>query len=643
MTEGAPESSGMEQQAKPKELSEIFSGVEAEILQQISATIGFRIAPDPKAGPNDVGYSTDLQRKIIYYNPHTIDALAPFRKFAFFAHEFGHHFPDVVAFQDACRRLMPVAEQLLPEEIGKKREILHNIENVLADLLLESAMPENASVVTQELFTACFRQNRGITFLELTNESGDTTRLDDFTNSDRTTFPWKQSELEDMPAYAQFLHFHLVAPFFKNGLPPIEMVAPSIAELYPTMKMTFQEMMNVHTPGDRKSSIFIDTVRTFSALLQERLEQIRNSSGSLSDALGEFEKEMGKLTVLIEGLTAPGKDANAGSPGIIISADSLTEEQRQQLRDLLGNQSSIDKQFLEKEAAALGMTPDMYKMFLDTCERYKPQINSLTKTLTDFVLREYKKTTARNQPNGYMVTPGREVETFHRLRSGETRPSTMIGRKYVLHPKTLQLYKLLDTSSSMDEDLEGTLGFYTVVTKAAFNIQEELRTNAAQYDLKRLVNAPVELEITGFAGNPFLIIPLTPNLNIKDLARGFVHIVETTRRGGWTDDARALEFEYHRMRTKDPRTLKILSMITDGEGRGSGVEPILRQIEEDKSIHFMVNGIGKNGDAIVEYYLQKFRPAYFYHVFAAASQTVEEAVPKNIAFIENSIKHFFQP
>ncbi len=629
------------QLAVPRDLTDLFGPVELQLLNQIADTVGFRIEPDPKAGPDDVGYKTDLISRTIYFNPHTVWKLPAFRRLAFFLHELGHHWPPVTAFQDACVRLMPIAEQLLPADMAHKRKFLHSIENTLADLLLESAIPQGTQVVTQQLFSSCFTQNRGITFLEGKNVPNSQERLQQFEKDDRKIFPWDREEFQ-VPAYAQFSNLPLVAPFFSNGLPPPDFVAPSVASRYPMLTHLFAQMMNPTIAGDQKAPLFIDFVKELAPLIEERLEQIRNTEGSIADAFGEFEDEVGDLIVALDRVSAPGQTvAGSGENARIITSGSLSAEQRKALQVLMGRTAGIQDSELQREADRMGMTLDLYKRFLQTCEQYDGYIRSLTETLTKFVLREYRKDFIRHQPTGFMVTPGREVETYRRLRAGETRPRTMIDRRHVLNPKSLQLWQLVDTSSSMWGDIEGTLGYYTIVTRAAFNIHEELHKNPAKYDLRRVQSAPLEFGATGFDSYPYPLIPLTPAVSLRALGQAYSHIYERTQIGGSTSDERALRYQHERMRVGSPQTLKILSMLTDGAGQGDQLEPILRQIEEDKSIHFLVNGVGDQGSSVEQFYLKKFRPAHFYHVFAASSRTVEQAIPKTIAFYEQSIRHFF--
>lgn len=630
--------------SSPQWMEQLFSGAELVLLDQISETVGFRIAPAPGAKPDDVGFMTDMGRKIIYFNPHTVHSLPVFRRFAFFAHELGHHFPDVVEFQDECGKLKAAAAGLIPDVVKKKDELVENSINVLADVLLESTIPERREIQTGQLIKACFRQNRGLTMVG--HEEGSEARMKEFEDSERKVYPWEDQK--ELPRYCQYMNLCLIAPFF--GLPAPDLVSPHVAALFPSLQYIFDHMTDHRVNGAQKTDLFIRYMRDISQLIDQDIEELKRTSRDLLNDMAEFEDELTSNITKVNQITEPGEkkgDTESSAPPSGTPAankpdpDRIRSAQRAALEGLMSGSGSLMDEEIREKAALLGIRPEIYKLFLELTQQFSAEIEAFTAVLAKFVLQDFRHGLIQNVKDGFMVRPGREVETFLRQRMGEDRPATLLDRKRVLNPRSLQLYFLIDTSGSMAHDIYGTLGFFTIFAVSAMNIHKELRENARLYDLKRAPNHPLEIELTGFDHIPLVAVPLTKDIDLKTLVQGFQHIHDRTILGGGTDDARALRYEYSRMRVGDPRTLKILSMITDGAGQGNAVEPILRQIEEDRDIYFLVNGIGKHCDAVRAFYQSKFRPVHAYHVYADASDTVKIAIPKIIGLMNQWIMRFY--
>ena len=652
----------------PRSLDEILSPLHVALLNQISEVIQFRIEPNFDMKPGDTGFATDMRRKIIYYNPHTINDLPDYRRFACFAHELGHHFPSVVDLQDTCEKLSRICinhylKKILPNERICKKIVDSGI-NILADVLLEDSVPKDSEVITKDLFKQAFRQNRGVLFLEYPEmEIDDDEEIDEeelekmqetkelydkllqeFEDSGRKVFPWNKELLQSASPISQFTQLCLVAPFF--GLPPEDYVSPAVANLYPKLQLIFSALRNSSTSGSEKSIQLISYVECIAELLENEMENIEDADdinatiasiiAAIDGDLETAERVAAPLYIIVD--EGEG-DVNINGEG----GDSATAIAiRGQIEKGLNAANAADDALINQEASLLGVTPEILREYNATCSTYKSEIDELTKVLTEFVLQQFDVILCGGQRGGLMTEFGREGEAYMRALAGEESPPTDLNTVLARSPKTLQLYNLIDTSGSMSWDLGGTLGFFTIFSQAVLNIHEELKKRAGQYDLSLVSGAPLQVEMTGFDSSPKLIFPLTEDVTKKKLVQGYRTIKERTIRGGGTNDERALKFEYNRMKIKDPTCIKVLSMLTDGGGQGDGIEPILRQIEEDPSIYFMVNGIGEHGDLVRQYYQNKFRPTYYYHVSAHASATVQEAIQKNMRFLINCVRENFK-
>ncbi len=626
------------------DLEDIFSPIELGLLNQIAAVIQFQLRSRKKESPKSTGFSTNMVTREIFFDPDDVKKMEAYRAFAFFSHELGHHFPVVAETDKSFRQLYPLAMQLLPEALPNKAKFCHSVSNILLDVLLEDSIPRHGEIITRDLFKAAFRQNRGVTFLE--NAENPDQWLEEFEKSDRQVFPWEAVIKKDSQRISQMIGISLIAPFF--AYPDASLLNPDVAVYLDDLKNLFAELTNPKLKPNEKAHVYIQVIKIASALLEKDLDEAVEKAVDIEkillilwEKLSKLLKNADKVSIqLVDGTCSDGPssvviiDEHNIDPGIKLLLDNMAAK-----LDIV--QKSQEDDDIEEKARLYSVRPEIYRLFLGISEKYGAEIASLRDTFIKFILRDYRKQMVRGRKEGQMVGPGREVETYQRLLGGETCPATYLDRVNRPSPRSLQLYNLVDTSGSMVSDLEGTLAYYTIVTVAAKQIHDELRSNPARYDLKKIENDPVEIELVGFDSKPQLIISLAKRLTMYDLMQGFQAMHDNTIRGGGTDDARALKFEHSRMKLHKGRVLKILSMITDGGGQGDRVESILRQIEEDPGIYFFVNGVGAAAGMVKKFYADKFRPAYYYHVFAEESDNVEQAIPKLINFIRDSVKRHY--
>jgi len=627
------------------ELEDIFSSLEVGLLNQIASVAQFQLRAEKKTDPNSTGFSTNMTTREIFFDPEDIKKIAAYRAFAFFAHELGHHFPAVDECDKTFRKLYPLAVQLLPEALPNKQKFCHSISNILLDVLLEDVIPRHGEIITRDLFKAAFRQNRGVMCLEICDDSEKW--LEEFEKSDREKFPWEAIISKEDQRIYQLMNIALIAPFF--AYPDAKLLHPEVANHLDDIKNILAELTNPRLKSHEKAHVYIQFIKIASELLEVDLEDavstevdIESILKILWEKIAKLLEGMDKITIQIEEGGGCGNGPQivieVVDPGVNPAIQSLLDDMAARL-DIV-QQSTEEDEILEK-AKLYGVRPEVYKLFLGIQEKFGPEIASLRDTLVKFILRDFKKHNVRGQKEGSMIGPGREAETYQRLLNGETQPSTYIDRKNHPSPRSLQLYNLVDTSGSMISDLEGTMAFYEIVTLAVHQIQDELRRNASRYNVRKLEQSPVEIELVGFDWHPQLIISLARKLSMHEIMQGFQYLHDSTIDGGGTDDARALKFEHNRMKLHKRKVLKILSMITDGGGQGDRIEPILRQIEEDPSIFFIVNGVGAGAGMVKKFYSEKFRPAHYFHVYAEESGTVEEAIPKLINFIQDCIKRHY--
>jgi hypothetical protein len=625
-------------------LEDLFSPLEVTILNQVADVAHFRLVARPKK-EGETGFATNMRTREIYFDPAEVERMERFRAFAIFGHELGHHFPEVLRLDESFLKLRPIAQRLLPEAYPAKRKLCDALSNILLDVVLEDGIPKHSNIITEELFRAAFRQNRAIMMLE--NEENGDELIDKFEKSGRAEYPWEDALKKTDTRLSQFSHIALVAPFY--SYPDPELLHQDVAEHVPAIQALFNELLSSSLTPEQRAHVYIQFTKIVADLMEKDIDDATEYADDLDEIIKilweNFDKICEKVAEACEihvhdpeegnESTSQGKNKKrTPHPSVL----RVIEEMQGRLAQV---QECADEDEIKKKAELYNVRPNVYAMFLYVKSRFQNEINALRDTLVRFVLRDYKKAIVKGRKEGMMITPGREVETYQRLLTGEHRPATYLDRKNHPSPRAIQLYNLIDTSGSMLTDLDATLAYYLILTMAVLEIQEELVKNRAKYNIRQLTNNPIEIELVGFDFSPLLIIPLAKNVDMYTIMQGFQTIHDEIIDGGATNDARALNFEYSRMKLHKRRVLKVLSMITDGGGQGDAIEPVLRQIEEDPDVYFMVNGVGSSSGLVKKYYQEKFRPAHHYHVYANESDSVEEAIPLLIHFIQDCIRTHF--
>ncbi len=632
---------------QPSSLDHLFSPIEQQILNQICETANFSLRPHPPGSPAANTFATDLVRKIIYYNEDHLKNWQPYRVFGVFIHELGHHFPQVLEVHNAMIKMKPLAQGLLPPLMNDRSGFVDYMINVLVDVYLEDVVPRSAKIVTGDLFKAALKQDRALIFMETFEEEKDQL-IEQYEASGRKVFPWRESMFSEAKSrYGQLHLITLVAPFYQY--PPVEMLHPDVAAVIPELMNLLNQLRNPQISLAHQAYQLIKYTEIVKSLLEKDLEESEENPDFvkfLEDLFGEWEK----LRKKFKKVTEPVDEVNEGdNPGDQPGGPGKLQpiKKGRDIKDEMNQKFKAAIQYHdEKEIAALVMTynvtPRTAQRFLEISRKYAAEIESLKKCFINYILREYRKEQVKGEKFG-LITPGREVETFSRQSDGERYPSTYINRKNVVNPRATEIRILIDTSGSMITELKGTENFYVILSMAIMEVHKEMRENRRKYDFRRMKQKPLQLEIVGFDYNPLIGLELTANLTMMELMKGLEFLYMQTKNGGGTDDRTALKFELRRMQLGQRNVLKILCMITDGGGTGDAVEPIIRQIEDDRDICFLVNGIGNNSAYVREYYLKKFRPAHHYNVYADVSSSVEIAIPKLIAFIESRIANHYKP
>ncbi len=642
---------------QPRRMADLFSPFQVVWLEAVCGHADFALRPHPNVQPGESGFATLIgegAEPVIYYHPTTVHTMERIRVWALMVHELGHHNKRVVAFQNSCNRFTQSCINALPPVLARRRKIVHTCMNILADILLEDCCSRH--VPTDDTYRTALRHNRAVMMLEDAPRAEE--RLAAYEASGRKTFPWDQEELGKTPPYAQLMNLSLIAPFY--DLPPPDWVHPLVAGMYERFNRLFSEL-RADDGFAAKGHLLLEYVqKMLLPLIRLAMQEISDGDGdaqSLLDQYGELSDKIDKESDEADRKTAPGRepqqsdkkqderpDADEGEP-----RDARAEEireriarERRSLEELLAREEELRRLEIEQGAGRLGIKKQTYVRFQRTCEDYAEQRRLLTETLSYFVLRDLERKTEFHRRGGFMVVPGRELETRFRMAAGDLNPDTTINERDTRWPRRAQLASLVDVSGSMIAHLDGTLGYYTVLSSAAMHVQNELQMNAHKYDIPPGWPPPLSAEVIVFDDLPEVVLPLTEDITEQALARGYEHILERTLRGGGTNDSQALRFMHGRLQQGDPYTIKILSMLTDGQGNSDRLAPVLDQIQDDPSIFLIVTAVGPEGEAIVRSYVNRFRPASAFRVHASAHPDVPSALANTTNLIRGWVADHFE-
>ena len=282
---------------------------------------------------------------------------------------------------------------------------------------------------------------------------------------------------------------------------------------------------------------------------------------------------------------------------------------------------------------ALGVSPEVVKKWEGIKERYKNEISSLATSLAEVFLDDRRKKMEYLRREGYTV-PGLEYEEISAQISGETDPQTRMT--VTRNPEFLEteLEFIMDTSGSMSGNkIEKSVDLLVVVTEALKKVRELL---CAENLLNPEEEQPLKLGVTKFSDHPERVTKLAEPIGDKKEVQIIDKVLQI---GGGTEETGAITQVYEELRLGKKNVIKIIVMLTDGQGNQAGVAPIIQQIEKDKEVVFLVVGSGDGKDdasAIVQTYVEPLGEKEG-NVHGFAAESPEQALPAVLEFLKREV------
>lgn len=677
-----------------KEASQRFEkAVSPEHLQMISqASGGFRFRPDAEIPPGRTGY-TDLKTRTIYYNPLMLHGspelgIEPWTKTdirGFTYHESGHHAPEVVSMQnqllgDLKKIEIPEAYKGSASAEGRfLGAIWSNLDNTLADMWLESFMgrrpyytirkditefqsgkgeikdyrslsrPEQLMQVllkSRYFKTEAKDLEEGVSpeVLESFNRIMKSGAMDAIT--ERSPFenyfasPGQREKCIDkkIEAYRQV--------FLPEYLRLLEAELEERKKQRQQQKQQGQEQPQVKEgePQAMPSGGAPLTREEEDEIRQEILEELEKAGKEReSQAPSEEEKEqvnstMQKIKKMLEQEQARKKGKNLEKPegeGEGKEVDHGKEKKGEEAIKELGKE--FERRQKEKArkgtAESLGVSPEVVRKWENTKERYDKEIISLATSLAEVFLDDRRTKMEYLRREGDIV-PGLEYETIAAQISGETDPQTKMS--VVRNPEFLetQLEFIVDTSGSMSGNkIDRSVELLVIITESLKRVRELLQNENLLFPESE---QPFQLGVTKFTTEPERVTKLKDPLNDKKE----VDIIDRVSQvGGGTEESGAIKSVYEEMKLGKKNAIKIICMLTDGQGNRDAVGEILQQIEKDKEVVFLAVGLGDNkedADAIVQTYVEPLSERES-NVHGFPAERPEDALPGVLEFLKREV------
>lgn len=634
-------------------LEDLFEPPLLVMLESLLGDIGFACAPYkeyPNPPKGNIGWYTVPGRRTLYYNPHHVRERGPIYSFPIFAHEIGHHRPEVMALQDAIMAAGKSYAHFF-RNIAPVEKIIGILNNIAADIYLEAA---NSQRIYRTLMENLYRRALAQDVLPeeiFTAHEGPWTR---------ENFPWEKAVQENAPAFQHFCNGLLLIPKF--GMPPAgtfpEQVQKALEKAYQHIQ-AIQDTDRFKSPLAAKVYSQIKIYELAAEMVNKDLDNMQDAAmetgETLADLLKNFEdmldEQLGDHSIfqivedLEDGENGPGtgipgaEEGGQKGQGQKSEGKGKEKDPQKMLQDIRDALSGIGASLLEMEAKNLGVKPEALKSYREYVAKYLASIQTLTQIFIDILLRPRELQTSAGNRDGFMIEPGMEFATYAGIITGDLEPPTMLDQ--FLKQKLLRLEAAfaLDTSGSMFPYTAGMLGILAVLMESVRQIHETVLAQSKRYNFSPGDPMPARLELSTFADNPELILAMSDILDLATVVKKF-NEMQTAKTGGTATD-KILRFEYNRLtKDQDGSVLRMLVLITDSMDEGPALNRIIQKIVEDPRIYFLVIGVGPNKEvraSIEALYRKHLKPQYQYRVFAQGFEKIEQALIPLLEFFRKSL------
>jgi len=651
---------GQQQEQETPELTVqgIKDIVSPDYLKAVSRASGkFSFVIDNRLGPGDPMGMTNMETRRISLNPHKIGGRSREALEGLLSHEAGHHAPEVKRLDD--RMVADLGrEDIISEELAEnpqdKANILRALNSHLCNAELdcwdESFMGRGQHHRQRQAFEALHRdvgERDDLTALPLPEQLcqvlvgedryppgvPDRERAERIKGMvDPEVFRVYQSlkrggaieTLNDNRAFANYFATDIVKDrvIDRKFLAHQQAFLPAWLELYQVELEKREEQKKQQGDGQGEGSeLTPEQIAELIKQLSDELEKLGQQYKSQTPAPGEGEEAKGIITKI-------GKGKEAGSEGKFGKGkprDDLTREAEQMLRE-------FDKDRRKGMAENMGIRIESIRMWENIKQERQQEINDAAAVIADVFLEDRKKKMIYGMREGE-ITPGLEVEYVSAVFSGDVSPKTHMKQKQ--HPDFLEteIEFIQDGSGSMSgEPIRKCVELQIILAEAFKKVRETL---AAEQLLDPEEEQPLRIGSTKFETHAERIKKLEEPMN-DEMEMKLVD--ELTKGGGGTDEEEALETVYGELTLHQKNILKIMVILTDGEGNKEAVQRIMQQIEDDKEVVVAVVGLGSGAKSVISAYTAGLREGDESNIHAFEEEDPADMLPDLLEFLKQQVQ-----
>lgn len=631
----------------------------AKTLQDLNSTGG-------QAGIQ-AGY-TNMSTKSIHYNPVLFEGvpqlgIKPVENPAgFFYHEIGHHTKEARQFQDMMLNSLGDEPDVIPDaykgdpasEARFFQAVQSHLQNGLADKWLESFMGRRPYYTVRNNISSFHIEGGGRESLKMYSKP------------------------------EQLMQVLVGEDMYGSKKPVAELIDPDVFEAFQRLKKSkaveaidnrvafenyFSSELDKRSTIERKFAAYEQAflpeyIKLMEAELKERKQARQLGMGGSADNAVPLTKEEERELVdhLLNQLIEAGKEYTSHAPSP--EEQEVLQDKIKQIKDALekrqreGQQPQGPKpepqkksgeenirnlaeelQRQERERRMRGLAESMkvrqksVESWNRIKEKYRSEIDSTAAFLSEVFLDDRRKRLEYLRREGEII-PGLEYETISALISGELDPDTKMIT--VRNPEFLEteLECVNDTSGSMSgERLEKSIDLEVILVEAFKKVREDL----AGEDLLLEDEQPFRVGVIKFAASPERVTKLEEPLSDK---KELIIIDKVSKSGGGTDETEAIQEVYKGLTLGKGNVIKMIIVLSDGEGNKEGVAPIIRQVEEDDQVIFLIVAMGKTleeGDDVAESYIAPLRDKNK-NVFGITAVEPAEVLPQVLDFIKKQVE-----
>ena len=367
------------------------------------------------------------------------------------------------------------------------------------------------------------------------------------------------------------------------------------------------------------------------------------------------------IKALIDFLDKLMEDAKRYAPGAPSSDESRHQEEafRDLLRELEGKdrsqkpqeedkgpkgleaiQREADKLRREREdleaqklAEKMGIKKEAVLRLKSIKENFTNEISTTANAFAEIFLDDRRFWWAFLRREGETV-PGLEYEEDAAIDAGDLEPQTRMELLRNTEFLETELEFIIDVSGSMSgEKLRKSLDTVVITVESFKQTLDLLRSEEL---LNPDTEQPFKVGVTIFDTQDYRVVELDDPLS-EDKELKIVNALLETR--GGTDEKSALRNVYKGLKLRSNNTIKLITVFTDGVGNRQAVAPIIRQVEQDDQVVFLVVAFGDSAEdaqAVAETYLSPLSSREK-NVHAIVVTNPIEALPKTVDFYRRMV------